>query len=519
MTSQNKYSFKNVPLDDSKVWDLFASGDTLGVFQLEKQLGQDWSRKMEPKTIEDLAVLISILRPGPLESLMSENVIDVKNNGKEPEYICDKLIPILKNSYGSLVYQEGLIQISRDIAGFSEEEGDTLRAACSKKKPELMAKLKPKFIQGCIDNSKLSKELSEEIFGWIEKSQRYSFSKSHAVPYALNAYFSAYQKVHYPTEFYTVWLNYSDNKPDPKQEVYNLVQNAKKNGIDIMPPALSSREADFYIIEKGQIGFGLKHIRGVGQKALDKFEKLAPYILSFDDFIRCTKTIGKGCSESLIKSGACDEFEMSRSYMLAALYCIYGDNKSKKRAFTKLTTKEFSFFEDTVQDLGVISTLELMIEKKICSKGRLDAIEAKIEYLNSMRAIKDTVDQKSIWEKLYLGINVSCSAIDDKTKWGRNLIVCNDQEELEDRDDFTVYGVIDNIIERKTGPKSKTPGSKYCYITISDHSGAIKDMVAWPETYEQYKEDIRENACVGIEAKKNIWNNRIQFPIKSIRTV
>lgn len=515
----SEYKFKNVPLNDAKVWDLFARGDTLGVFQLEKQLGQDWSRKMQPENIEELAALVSILRPGSLESGMAELLVDRKHGKKPVEYLHPLLEPILAETQGTLTYQEQSIRIATDIAGFSEEEADQLRKAIGKKKPELMAKLKKDFVEGCESHSGLIPEISNEIFGWIEKSQRYSFNKSHAVCYAFNAYFSAYQKVHYPTQFYTVWLNYSESKPDPKQEVYNLVQNAKQNGIDINPPLLSSKQKDFYVAGEKSIGFGLKHIRGVGAKSIEKFEKISKYISSFDGFLKYVKKIGRGCAESLIKAGACDEYELSRTYMLSCLHVVYGDSVSKDKVNSKLSDKEFNFFQDIVDAVGVISALELILKNDVSMKARRPMIQAKIEYLQSMREIKDTVDQKSIWEKLYLGINVSCSAIDDKVKWGSNLITCKDYLDLDDKDEFTVYGVIDNIIHRKTGPKSKNPGSAYCYITLSDHTGAIPNLVAWPTTFDQYSDWIKENACVGIEARKQTWNDRAQFPVKSIRNV
>lgn len=514
-----KYKFKDVPLDDAKVWELFSRGDTLGVFQLEKQLGQDWSRKMKPENIEELATLVSILRPGPLESNMSESLVQRKFGKEETVYLHQSLKPILRDTWGNLVFQEQAIRIATDIAGFSEEEADQLRKAIGKKKPELMAKLREDFVEGCKSHSKLTEKVASEIFGWIEKSQRYSFNKSHAVCYAFNAYFSAYQKVHYPTQFYTVWLNYSESKPDPKQEVYNLIQNAKHNGLKINPPLLSSKQKDFHVVKDGVIGFGLKHIRGVGAKSIEKFDKISGYISSFDGFLKYVKRIGRGCAESLIKSGACDEYELSRTYMLSCLHAIYGDSVSKDRIYSKLSDKEFAFFADIVDAVGVVGAMELLLKNDVPTKARRPIIESKVEYLQSIKEVKDSVDKKSIWEKLYLGINVSCSAIDDKVKWGSNLIQCKNYEELNTKEEFTIYGVIDNIVHRKTGPKSKNPGSEYCYITLSDGSGAIPNLVVWPNTFEQYKDWIVENACIGIEARKDVWKDRVQFPVKSIRNV
>jgi DNA polymerase-3 subunit alpha len=222
---RGSYNFKQIPLSDPRVWAVFGRGDTKGIFQLEKQLGQDWAKRAKPRNIEELAALVSILRPGPLESGMANQYVKRKNGEEETVYFHPMLEPILKETYGTLIYQEQAMRIAVELAGFNLVEADTLRKAIGKKKPEVMAEAKKMFLEKAKGFGKITEEEAAEIFSWIEKSVRYSFNKSHAVSYAMHAYYCAYQKVHFPREFYTAWLTYSDWKPDQKEEVYDLVQH------------------------------------------------------------------------------------------------------------------------------------------------------------------------------------------------------------------------------------------------------------------------------------------------------
>jgi len=216
MVTPGKFDINNIPLDCKATWDLISRGHTIGVFQLEKRLGQDWSRKVKPRNIEELSDLISLLRPGPLNANMSQDYVDIKFGIKNNYYIHPLLEPILESTHGCLVYQEEAIKIAVDIAGFSLEAADDLRKAIGKKKPELMAKLKKEFIEGAKETSQIDLEIAERIFGWIEKCQRYSFNKSHAISYAMIGYQTAWLKCHFKHEFFTSYLTFSHYKQDPK---------------------------------------------------------------------------------------------------------------------------------------------------------------------------------------------------------------------------------------------------------------------------------------------------------------
>ena len=191
----------------SRTWELISDGNTKGCFQLESRLGQTMAKKLKPENIEQLAGLISILRPGCLEAYrdgksVSNHYIDKKNGLESIDYFHPSLEESLKSTYSEMVYQEQAMQIAQKIAGFDLKEADMLRKAIGKKKPEEMAKVKFKFMEGSQKVGLLSISQSEEIFSWIEKSQRYSFNKSHAVSYAINAYLSAFTKAHFPKIFF-----------------------------------------------------------------------------------------------------------------------------------------------------------------------------------------------------------------------------------------------------------------------------------------------------------------------------
>lgn len=176
-------TIEHLPLDCSKTWELISSGNTKGCFQLESRLGKSMAKKLKPENIEQLSGLISILRPGCLEAYregknVSNHYIDKKNAQESIDYYHPSLEPILHSTYGEMIYQEQAMEIAKVVAGFNLQEADMLRKAIGKKKPEEMAKIKLKFLEGCKQNNTISTEQAEEIFGWIEKSQRYSFNRS-----------------------------------------------------------------------------------------------------------------------------------------------------------------------------------------------------------------------------------------------------------------------------------------------------------------------------------------------------
>ena len=403
-----KFSVNDIPLDCPAVWQLIATGHTVGVFQLEKNLGQDWAKKVRPDSLEELSALTALIRPGPLESSMTQDYVDIKFKRKEISYLHLSLKPILESTYGCLVYQEQALRIATDLAGFSPEVADDLRKAIGKKKPELMAKLKDKFITGCQKHSSISAEISEEIFSWIEKCQRYSFNKSHALSYGMIAYQTAWVKCHFPQEFFTSYLTYSQYKGDPKDEIYKLVQDSRLFGIDIFPPDIRRGNVHFQMVDnpsKG-IAFGLAHIRGVGASAIQKIVAAGEETPAMDplgmsvmehggsasvtaksdsvknilgdgtkpvkyglktwvDFLASVPAFHRNVGIALIKSGACDCYHRPRSEMVRELEVVLGttarDHTGKKVEIRGLTDKEKDYFFAHLQE-DIMTTKQILLE-------------------------------------------------------------------------------------------------------------------------------------------------------------
>lgn len=258
---------------DKKTWQLFAEGKTKGVFQLESNLGKSWSKKLAPNNIEELSALIAIIRPGCLKAYvdgksMTQHFIDRKHGREEVTYLHESLEEILAPTYGVLVYQEQSMRIAQKVAGFDLQEADELRKAIGKKKADLMAKVKKKFIQGAKKVKIVTAEEAEQIFGWIEKSARYAFNKSHSVSYAVCSYWSAYQKAHNTHEFFLSYLYYANEKQDPQQEVYELVSEAKLFDIQTRTPSVANYR-DKFNIKNNKIYFGIKDIKSLTGKTGD----------------------------------------------------------------------------------------------------------------------------------------------------------------------------------------------------------------------------------------------------------
>tara|TARA_B100001769_G_scaffold272082_1_gene265909 strand:+ start:169 stop:1734 length:1566 start_codon:yes stop_codon:yes gene_type:complete len=260
--------------DDKDTWQLFAEGKTKGVFQLESNLGKSWSKKLAPHNIEELSALIAIIRPGCLKAFvdgksMTQHFIDRKHGREEVTYLHESLEEILAHTYGVLVYQEQSMRIAQKVAGFNLEEADELRKAIGKKKADLMAKVKKNFIAGSKKVKIVNKEEAEEIFGWIEKSARYAFNKSHSISYAVCSYWSAYQKAHNPKEFFLSYLYYANEKQDPHQEIYELISEAKLFDIQARTPSIINYQEKFNT-KRGKIYFGIKDIKSLTGKTGEK---------------------------------------------------------------------------------------------------------------------------------------------------------------------------------------------------------------------------------------------------------
>ncbi|MDO8474445.1 MAG: DNA polymerase III subunit alpha [bacterium] len=298
----------NLPVDDEKVYKLFQDANTVGIFQVESPGMQRYLKELKPTEFEDIIAMIALYRPGPMELI--PDFINRKHGRKRITYLHPKLQPILKNTYGIAVYQEQVLQIARDLAGFTYGEADVLRKAIGKKIKELLQEQKEKFIRKTVENG-IDKKIAEAVFHFIEPFARYGFNKSHSAAYALIAYQTAWLKVYYPVEFMSALLTAEKNDIE---RIAFLIEETRKMGIEVLPPELNESFSNFSVVPaKNQIRFGLLAIKNVGEgivEAIIKERKAQGPYLSIQDFINRvhTKDLNKKSLESLVKAGVFDHF-------------------------------------------------------------------------------------------------------------------------------------------------------------------------------------------------------------------
>ncbi len=303
---QKDIDIDQIPLDDKKTFGLLKKAETTGVFQLESEGMRRYLKQLKPTELEDIIIMVALYRPGPME-LIPEYIAG-KNKRKIPSYLHPKLKPILEKTYGVAVFQEQLLQIVRDLAGFSLSEADVLRKAVGKKIPKLLKEQKEKFISGCLKN-KIPKQTAEQIFAFIEPFAGYGFNRSHAACYAIISYQTAYLKANYPSEFLAALLISDQNDID---RISIEVEEVRKMGINVLPPDINESYKDFTVVNQKNIRFGLLAIKNVGEDVIDSIikerEENGKY-QSIEDFLSRihSKNLNKKSLESLIKSGVMDQ--------------------------------------------------------------------------------------------------------------------------------------------------------------------------------------------------------------------
>ncbi len=346
--SKARIDIDAVPLDDAKTYDTVCSGNLAGIFQLETSSGmKQVARDLAPRNIEDISALIALYRPGPLDTGMIDDFIDCKSGKKAIVYDHPLLEPILKNTYGTIVYQEQIMQIAQVLAGFSLGEADLLRRAMGKKKPEVLLPFKDKFVDGCKANKdNVSVELAEKLFEQMLAFAEYCFNKSHSTAYGFVTYQTAYLKTHYPVEYLTAL--FQSAKGDTDRIKFYLLE-AERLGIEVMPPNINLSDYDFSCKE-GKIIFGMSAVKNVGGgPTLSIIEaRQAGAFKDFFDF--CSrldhKSVNRKTIESLIKCGAMDCFDSGRKAMIDNLESFINSAKRSKQEADKGQVSLFSAAAD-----------------------------------------------------------------------------------------------------------------------------------------------------------------------------
>jgi DNA polymerase-3 subunit alpha len=312
-TRHDNIDIAKISLEDEVVYELFTQARTTGIFQFESVGMREYLKQLKPSCIGDLIAMNALYRPGPMANI--PEFIARKSGNSKIDYIHPDLEPVLRETYGIIVYQEQVMQISQIIGGFTLAQGDMLRRAMGKKKADVMAAFKVDFIDGAVKR-KYDKKMAVEIFDLLEKFAQYGFNKSHSTAYALVAYQTAWLKTHYPAEFISANLS---SEMDDTDKVVKLLASAKKMGIEILPPDINTSYAEFHALNNTCIAYGMTAIKNMGSKAaqavVEGREKSGAYNNIFDLCKINSHLINRKSIEALIQSGACDNLDGHRAQL------------------------------------------------------------------------------------------------------------------------------------------------------------------------------------------------------------
>ena len=368
-SADSPMNIKDISLKDQVTYKLLSSARTIGIFQLESPGMRDLIERMQPSRFEDIIALVALFRPGPLQSGMVDDFIERKKGGETKiiDYLHPSLEPILKPTYGVIVYQEQVMQIAQTLSKYTQGSADILRKAMGKKIPEEMAKQKDVFIQGAIENN-IPEASARRIFELIEKFAGYGFNKSHSVSYALIAYQTAYLKAHYPTEFFAASLTYDMENTD---KLIRIKEDCESFEIEVKPPCINHSAYEFSVWKQDEIRYALGAIKGIGRsisEAIYKERKQNGEFKTIFDFCSrlSSEKPSKRTLEALVKCGAMDAFGENRSTLLNSIQIALSYSNKLNHEQSAGQTNLFYSESDEDQNLPELRRAkELQVDEKL----------------------------------------------------------------------------------------------------------------------------------------------------------
>ncbi|MBV8721737.1 MAG: DNA polymerase III subunit alpha, partial [Candidatus Eremiobacteraeota bacterium] len=462
------FDLANVPIDDPKTYDMLGRGETMGVFQLESEGMKRVCAELRPSRFEDIIALVALYRPGPMELI--PQYISSKHGRTKPKYLHPKLERILSETYGIACYQEQVMQMARDIAGFSMGEADELRKVMGKKQKEKIPIYRDKFVKGAMQTSGVDAKLAEKLFAFIEPFAGYGFNKSHAAAYGWIAYQTAYLKANHPLPYLSALMTSVKDKTD---KLVEYVEEAKKIGIEVLPPDVNESLTDFAAID-GRIRFGLAAVKGAGEAAVESIIGAREAGGRFSDLFDLAKRVdakhvNRRVFEALIKCGALDALPGNRAQKLAALDAAV---ETAARATRDAELGQVSLFGESAAHAPSLTP-------------QLPAVPppSKRELL--------------AWEKETLGIFVSGHPLADVA----DLLVkagATPAKELQGFDDdaaVTVAGMVTSV--RRTLTKA---GQQILIAQLEDTSGSC-DVIVFSKLYPQVHELFVADAILVVKGR------------------
>ena len=481
--------FNKIGVDVPEAYELISSGDTDAVFQLEQGGMKKFMKDLQPNCLEDLIAGISLYRPGPMDFI--PKYIENKHHPERIVYDTPHLEPILKNSYGVIIYQEQVMQIFQQLAGYSLGQADLVRRAMSKKKKKELMEQKEKFIYGspadgitgCASLG-IPAEIAAKIFADMESFASYAFNKSHAAAYAVVAYRTAYLKHFYPKEFLAGILN---DRIDKIEEVSKYVMYMKEKNIAVLPPDINKSKAIFWVEGNG-LRIGLGALRGVGQDAIEAVIKEREENGLFKDFadftVRCAKYVNKRIVESLIYAGAFDSFGYTRSQFAAVYEEVFArvNAMDKQKAGAQISLFGNILEEQTIDiDYPNIPEYEMM-EKLSKEKSVLGVYVSGHPFEKFLPYFKDKT--------------FNCSMLNNYTEDEETGV--KTYADISDGMPVTMGGMISAFKKLKT-----RTGSFMAFVTVEDLYGSV-ECVCFPKVYEKMRDFLEADRVITVSGKISI---------------
>ena len=458
-----------VPWDDPVTYELLGSGVTYGVFQLESQGMRDTLRKVKPDKLEDIIALISLYRPGPMKNI--DTYADAKFGRIDPDYLHPSLEPILKETYGVIIYQEQVMQIAQVLSGYSLGEADLLRRAMGKKKPEEMAKQRTRFLQGAAERG-VGEALAGRIFDLVAEFAGYGFNKSHAAAYAVVAYQTAFLKANYPVEFIAASMSLDLSN---SEKLASFQQDARRCGVPVAPPDINTSQADFDV-KDGNVLYALGAVRNVGlaamQSVIDERERGGRFKTLFDFAERLeAKSVNRRQLENLAKAGAFDGLEPDRAKAHKA--CEILVQYAQRTAAERASAQSSLFGADEAAVRPVLPAADAW-----GAQDRLD------------------------YERESVGFYLSGHPLDDFFRNAPSGQFTTFADIVEAGDSDTRIVAMAGVV-RRVQPRPSQSGGQFAYISLSDPTGDYDAMIM-PEEFARERDAI-------IPGRAMIFRGRVRW--------
>ena len=460
-----------IDIDDPETFKLLGNGHTFGIFQFEGDGMQQYLKQLKPQNLEELAAMNALYRPGPIANIPS--FINRKFKKEPIKYLHSIMENSLKNTFGIIVYQEQVMQLARDLAGFSLGEADVMRRAMGKKKPEEMAKLKPQFTDGCAKNG-ITKKQAEDIFDLIAEFANYGFNKSHSVAYSFLAFQTAWLKTHYPAEYLAACMT---GEMDDQNKLVKLIDEAKKMKIKVLPPDVNVSNTTF-VAKNKQIIFGLAGIKGAGVAAVENIIEVRneKKFTSIFDFAIRVKLCNKRILEALVCAGTFDSIysENERATLNASvdLAIDYAKNINSRE-----NADIVDLFESSPSEESVVAEPKLIFTP---AWDDMERITKEKEFLNFFFS-GHPLDKYFTVIKSFNSVDLAEKKVDDEFETSATVGV-------------SVYGIIAGLITELRTREDKN-GNKIAFAKIQNYSG-FAELKLWSDVYARYKDSLQMDTVI-----------------------